>query len=712
MDHNNLHLESIRSKYTLSQYLKTVDCEEYLGLLVENDITAELLPQLDKHALKEIGVTKVGDRLRLQILIHQLNTEKLKSKIPINDLIETIASAKNTLNSVEERMVQNQFDDINKSSSSTPTSNEFTNTVTVITSSGSTATVDITGCFNSASIKKKALKKIGIPNPVVSEWNAYYVEKDEFDLHLMFDVELTTICHSVDRIEKNRIILCHRSEKPSEAAIEKSKLIIDPSYKSKDQLLLKNFMGQRPPSQLISTNLGEYFPSTGVNQLKEVMRNSVRLTLYSSKLLQQQLNQQGIGMNSNNNHNNNNFRSSILSVGIPAAAKPTIGDVILNNTTSADTILALKDDDSTNDVYKTALDSTAFKDPQSNHESNKLNNRMSVSYTKKTADLDNDKRASSIIELFDDEEDDEFFDSSDDAMASLYDTSKNEGPSLWHKGSKIGQGSFGTVYLGLNGLTGELMAIKQVALPSTPTESSKVMTNALKQEMLLLKVLNHQNIVRYLGSSSDANNLYIFLEYIPGGSVASMLSTYGPFEEPLVRNFVAQVLIGLKYLHNEGIIHRDIKGANILIDINGTVKISDFGISKKIELDQENSNIKKEREMAAESKESKRASLQGSVYWMAPEVVKQIAYTDKADIWSVGCLIVEMFTGKHPYPGFSQMQAIFRIGTLSLPEIPKKTTDDARKFLALTFETDYTKRVGASELLKHSFLTPLIATDN
>mgnify|MGYP002477128135 FL=1 len=98
---------------------------------------------------------------------------------------------------------------------------------------------------------------------------------------------------------------------------------------------------------------------------------------------------------------------------------------------------------------------------------------------------------------------------------------------------------------------------------------------------------------------------------MPGGSVSSMLNSYGPFEESLIINFTRQILIGVVYLHRKNIIHRDIKGANILIDIKGCVKITDFGISKKL------SPLNKQQ--------NKRASLQGSVYWMAPEVVKQAA---------------------------------------------------------------------------------------
>jgi mitogen-activated protein kinase kinase kinase len=154
------------------------------------------------------------------------------------------------------------------------------------------------------------------------------------------------------------------------------------------------------------------------------------------------------------------------------------------------------------------------------------------------------------------------------------------------------------------------------------------------------------------GSSTDDKFLNIFLEYVPGGSVVQLLSQYGPFEEPLVRNFVRQILAGLNYLHERDIIHRDIKGANVLVDNKGVIKISDFGISKKVE-----TNLLS----TAALSHPHRPSLQGSVYWMAPEVVRQTSYTRKADIWSLGCLVVEMFTGSHPFPDFSQMQAIFKV---------------------------------------------------
>ncbi|WFD34220.1 mitogen-activated protein kinase kinase kinase [Malassezia cuniculi] len=265
----------------------------------------------------------------------------------------------------------------------------------------------------------------------------------------------------------------------------------------------------------------------------------------------------------------------------------------------------------------------------------------------------------------------------------------------WHKGALIGAGSFGRVFLGMNAATGLLMAVKQVELPpegSTNSQKRQETLESLKSEIELLKTLEHPNIVQYLGSFSDGQHLNIFLEYVPGGSVAALLRNYGAFEEQLVQNFIRQVLHGLNFLHSKGIIHRDIKGANILVDNKGGVKISDFGISKKVE-----------HGLLLNSR-ANRPSLQGSVFWMAPEVVKQTTYTRKADIWSVGCLVVEMISGTHPWPTLDQMQAIFRIGSQASPPLPEELSENAAGFVAQTFEQDYTRRPTAAQLLEHPFM--------
>ncbi|KAJ9111554.1 hypothetical protein QFC20_002527 [Naganishia adeliensis] len=265
----------------------------------------------------------------------------------------------------------------------------------------------------------------------------------------------------------------------------------------------------------------------------------------------------------------------------------------------------------------------------------------------------------------------------------------------WIKGALIGAGSFGQVYLGMDAHSGLLMAVKQVDLSMgvQNEEKKKSMMTALQREIELLRDLQHENIVQYLDSSADEKHLNIFLEYVPGGSVTALLRNYGAFEEALVKNFVRQILTGLEYLHDKGIVHRDIKGANILVDNKGGVKISDFGISKKVE-----NNLLSTMRL-------NRPSLQGSVFWMAPEVVKQTAYTKKADIWSVGCLVIEMLTGEHPWPDLTQMQAIFRIGQMSKPTIPTDISPDAVAMLEATFEIDHHARPDASELLTSAWLS-------
>ena len=299
------------------------------------------------------------------------------------------------------------------------------------------------------------------------------------------------------------------------------------------------------------------------------------------------------------------------------------------------------------------------------------------------------------------------------------------------RGKLIGQGSFGSVYMALHALTAELMAVKQVELPSTAGTAIDTkknnMVEALKREIALLRELRHQHIVQYLGSSSDANNLNIFLEYVPGGSIAKMLVEYGAMEEQLAGKLVRQILIGLAYLHSKDIIHRDIKGANILVDTHGSVKISDFGISKRV---QESKTFLTEGAAGAASGSSSatstattgkrggggfgnnRVSLQGSVFWMAPEVVKQTAYTRKADIWSLGCLVVEMLTGSHPHPNCTQLQAIFKIGGRGAggavndpsPDVPAKASREAKEFLRSTFRVEQDMRPEAEELLNMGWL--------
>ncbi|KAA1091913.1 ATP binding [Puccinia graminis f. sp. tritici] len=291
-----------------------------------------------------------------------------------------------------------------------------------------------------------------------------------------------------------------------------------------------------------------------------------------------------------------------------------------------------------------------------------------------------------------DDDDEENKDANDDPQKMT--SSGSKASIKWVRGALIGQGSFGSVYLGMHALNGTLMAVKQVERPSGTShneERKKSMLGALVREIEFLKELQHTNIVQYLDSSADNAFFNIFLEYVPGGSVSTLLKNYGSFEEALVNSFTRQILDGLIYLHSKEIIHRDIKGANILVDNKGVIKISDFGISKRVE------------DNLLSTARIHRPSLQGSVFWMAPEVVKQTSYTRKADIWSLGCLIVEMLTGEHPWASLTQMQAIFRIGSFATPEIPDDISEECIDLLKQTFLIDHHARPTAMELSNHAF---------
>ncbi|KXS19798.1 Pkinase-domain-containing protein, partial [Gonapodya prolifera JEL478] len=271
----------------------------------------------------------------------------------------------------------------------------------------------------------------------------------------------------------------------------------------------------------------------------------------------------------------------------------------------------------------------------------------------------------------------------------------------WERGVLIGKGSFGSVYLAITREWG-LVAVKQVEL-SPPrmlgnqadaiTSKRQKLISALINEIRFLSELDHQNIVRYLGVFRTDLTLNVFLEYVSGGSIASMLSKIGKFEEVLVRSLVAQILYGLEYLHTRGIIHRDIKGANILVDEDGIAKISDFGISKKNDMEA--------------YKYNSRMSLQGSVFWMAPEVIKGKGYSAKVDIWSLGCLTVEMFTGHHPWrqrhDEISEVTVLYKLGQPNAqPPIPDSLSAEAKDFLQKCF-SDPDSRPTATELLDHPF---------
>lgn len=231
------------------------------------------------------------------------------------------------------------------------------------------------------------------------------------------------------------------------------------------------------------------------------------------------------------------------------------------------------------------------------------------------------------------------------------------------RGQLIGKGTYGRVYLAINATTGEFLAVKQVEVNQKAAghdkDRIKEMVGALDQEIDTMQHLEHPNIVQYLGCERKEYSISIYLEYISGGSVGSCLRKHGKFEEGVVSSLTRQTLAGLAYLHTEGILHRDLKADNILLDVDGTCKISDFGISKKTDNIYGNDASN---------------SMQGSVFWMAPEVIRSQGqgYSAKVDIWSLGCVVLEMFAGRRPWSKEETIGAIYKLGSLNLaPPIPE-----------------------------------------
>ncbi|KAF4378874.1 hypothetical protein G4B88_008344 [Cannabis sativa] len=274
-------------------------------------------------------------------------------------------------------------------------------------------------------------------------------------------------------------------------------------------------------------------------------------------------------------------------------------------------------------------------------------------------------------------------------------TARDDAPPIrWRKGELIGCGAFGRVYMGMNLDSGELLAVKQVliAAGSVSKEKTQAHIRELEEEVNLLKNLSHPNIVRYLGTAREDESLNILLEFVPGGSISSLLGKFGSFPESVIRMYTKQLLLGLEYLHKNGIMHRDIKGANILVDNKGCIKLADFGASKKVV------------ELATITGAK---SMKGTPYWMAPEVILQTGHSFSADIWSVGCTMIEMATGKPPWSQqYQEVAALFHIGTTkSHPPIPEHLSAEAKDFLLKCLHKEPDLRPTASELLQHPFVT-------
>lgn len=216
----------------------------------------------------------------------------------------------------------------------------------------------------------------------------------------------------------------------------------------------------------------------------------------------------------------------------------------------------------------------------------------------------------------------------------------------------------------------------------------------LKNEIDILKSLSHEKILTYYGSAVTDRHLRLFMEYMPGGSLAEHIKQRKVLNEDDARKFTLQILQAVFYLHTQGIIHRDIKGSNVLLDQFGNIKVADFGLSKRIQI-------------TGSEGESNVSSYCGTPYWMAPEVIRAERYGRRADIWSLGCTSVEMLTGSPPLGHLDPQAALFMIGSGPIVlTLPQSVSQDAKDFIKAALTWDPEDRPWSHELLRHRFLLP------
>ncbi|KAL3421837.1 ste ste20 paka protein kinase [Phlyctema vagabunda] len=248
--------------------------------------------------------------------------------------------------------------------------------------------------------------------------------------------------------------------------------------------------------------------------------------------------------------------------------------------------------------------------------------------------------------------------------------------------NKIGQGASGGVYTGYESGTNRLVAIKQMNLEQQPKK------DLIINEILVMKDSSHPNIVNFIDSYLITGELWVIMEYMEGGSLTDVV-TFNIMSEGQIAAICRETLKGLQHLHSKGVIHRDIKSDNILLSMEGNIKLTDFGFCAQIN-----------------EAHNKRTTMVGTPYWMAPEVVTRKEYGRKVDIWSLGIMAIEMIEGEPPYLTESPLRALYLIATNGTPKIKDEhqLTPLFKDFLAFALKVDPEKRASAHDLLRHDFM--------
>jgi len=257
------------------------------------------------------------------------------------------------------------------------------------------------------------------------------------------------------------------------------------------------------------------------------------------------------------------------------------------------------------------------------------------------------------------------------------------GQPRFRKMAKIGEGSFGDVFKAFDNETQSLVAIKVINLEEAEEEIDEI-----REEITMLQECASPYVTKYITSYTNGPELCMVMEYLGGGSVHDLLEV-GPLEEVYVAIITRELLKAIEYLHASGKIHRDIKAANILLSSKGDVKISDFGVTAKLT-----------------NTVQKRNTFVGTPFWMAPEVIKQSDYNEKADIWSIGVTVIEMVTGYPPFHDVHPMKALFLIPKSEPPHLDNHPTASKplQEFVKLCCQKDDAARPSVKQLLQTKFV--------
>jgi serine/threonine-protein kinase 24/25/MST4 len=251
----------------------------------------------------------------------------------------------------------------------------------------------------------------------------------------------------------------------------------------------------------------------------------------------------------------------------------------------------------------------------------------------------------------------------------------------FEKIERIGKGSFGEVWKARNKSTGAVVAIKIINLEESEDDIEDV-----QREIHVQRSIVCEQVVQIYGSFMNGAKLWIVMELLAGGSVFDLMKP-GVLDEQFIAVILRETLLGLEYLHGRGILHRDIKAANILVSQTGKVKLADLGVVGQVS-----------------GTTKKRFTFVGTPYWMSPEVIKQEGYDEKCDIWSLGITAIEMAKGEAPYSNLKPMNALFLIPKNDPPTLEGNFTKLFKEFVSLCLVKNPAERSSAKELLKHKFI--------